>query len=313
MIQRCIAGLLLTTICIGCNPCAYKIDPCLSHELSEQEIQNFPSSFEPLSSEERQTEWGRELLIADQFGHELDLYRAITGYKRALVLIPKDHPRRSQIEYDILYSYYIAGKYCEAIKAFEESSLPRISNDFPAFRDLLIILFFSYNKTNNPYRRDAILNLIRNLHPELAQDLDMSVAITTGNLNEVYTLEHRYKEGYRNHFCNFERQKLSVKKAQVFNALLPGAGYLYTGQKRTALTAFILNAAFITAAYELFNNGYPAAGVIVSSLEFGWYFGGINGAGLSAKYYNDQIYNCYAKEAMEDQRLFPALMLQKAF
>ena len=199
------------------------------------------------------------------------------------------------------------------VENFEKGTLSQVLQEFPAFKDLLVILFFSYDKVNNPYRRDAILQLIFQHDPQLAEDLQMSLAISEGNLCEIANLEHRQSQGYRDIICQYQSQTLSVQKAQIYNALLPGAGYLYTGQKRTAITAFLLNAAFITASYELFHNGYPAAGVIMTSLEFGWYFGGINGAGLSAKYYNDQVYNCYAREVMQDQHLFPILMLQRAF
>lgn len=90
-------------------------------------------------------------------------------------------------------------------------------------------------------------------------------------------------------------------------------GYLYTGQKKTALTSFLLNGLFLAATVELFRNGYPVAGVLTASLEFGWYFGGINGAGLSAKYYNDQLYSSCMQEAMLTENLFPVFLLQKSF
>jgi len=305
---------LLLLMLSGCNPRAYDIDACVTVETTEEYIQSLPSFFAPLTPEEQKTPWGRELYIANQFGPELDLYRAITGFKRALFLIPEEEvERRHQIEYDIFYSYFLAEKYCDAVSHFEHSQLAYVPQNFPAYRDMLVMLYVSYDRAGNPYRRDAILQVIAEYDPELAEDLQMSRSISTGDLCGALNCDHRFTEGYQAVFCQYEQEKLSVKKAQFYNAVLPGAGYLYTGQTRTALTAFILNAAFITATYELFHNGYPAAGAIVASLEFGWYFGGINGAGLSAKYYNDQLYNCYAKEIMLDQNLFPILMLQRAF
>jgi len=312
--KRVFCLLVILALLSSCNSRSYDIDACVSLEPTEEYIQSLPSSFEPLTPKEQGTAWGRELFIANQFGPELDLYRAITGYKRALILIPEEEiKRRHQIEYDIFYSYFLAEKYCEAVDHFEKSHLAFVPRDFPAYRDMLIMLYVAYDRAGNPYRRDAILQVIAEYDPDLAEDLQMSRFISTGDLCGVLSADHRLADGYRMVFCQYDHQKLSVKKAQFYNAVLPGAGYLYTGQTRTALTAFILNAAFITASYELFLNGYPAAGAIVASLEFGWYFGGINGAGLSAKYYNDQLYNCYAKELMLEQNLFPILMLQKAF
>ena len=40
------------------------------------------------------------------------------------------------------------------------------------------------------------------------------------------------------------------------------------------------------------------AGIFTASLEAGWYLGGINGAGLSAKIYNDRLYSELGKEAL---------------
>ncbi len=312
--KQFVSFIVILWCACGCNPVAYDIDPSVTLEPTEGYIKSLPSSFPPLSSEEAATDWGRELLIANHFGPELDLYRAITGYKRALILIPQnDAERKHQIEYDILYSYFIAGKYHEAVTHFERSGLANVPSDFPAYRDMLVIIYFSYDRVGNPYRRDAILRFIIDYDRLLAEDLEVSRCIQEGDLCALYQVEHRYAEGYKKIFCQYQSQTLSVGKARLFNALLPGAGYFYTGQTRTALTAFLLNAAFITATYELFQNGYPAAGAIVASLEFGWYFGGINGAGLAAKYYNDRVYDCYAKEVMLDQNLFPLLMLQRAF
>jgi hypothetical protein len=109
--------------------------------------------------------------------------------------------------------------------------------------------------------------------------------------------------------CN----KKSVSKAQTLNAILPGAGYYYVGQKKSGLTSFIINALFIAATYQLFDHGYIAAGIITGSLECGWYFGGINGAGLAAKEYNEQLYQSLGKEFMIQNRLFPILTIQKGF
>jgi hypothetical protein len=112
---------------------------------------------------------------------------------------------------------------------------------------------------------------------------------------------------------NYFSEKKSVKKAQFLNALLPGAGYLYLGQKKSALTAFCLNTLFITAAYQFFKHHHFAAGLITTSFESGWYFGGIYGAGEEAKYYNERLYEQNASRVLNAHNLFPALMLDHAF
>ncbi len=100
---------------------------------------------------------------------------------------------------------------------------------------------------------------------------------------------------------------------QLLNALIPGAGYLYIGQKKSALTAFLLNGLFIAAAYQFFHHRHVAAGIITTGFEAGWYFGGIYGAGEEAKYYNERLFEKNAATVLNDYKLFPALMMQYAF
>ena len=88
---------------------------------------------------------------------------------------------------------------------------------------------------------------------------------------------------------------------------------MYIGQKKSALTAFLLNSLFIAAAYEFFHHGHVAAGIITTSFEAGWYFGGIYGAGEEAKYYNERVYEQDATAILNDTKLFPVLMIQYGF
>lgn len=63
--------------------------------------------------------------------------------------------------------------------------------------------------------------------------------------------------------------------AGTLSALLPGAGQLYTGHHRDAGLALALNAAFIGAAAEAFDNDSPILGGILVFFELGWYGGNI--------------------------------------
>ena len=80
------AGLALTQV--SCQPACQKMEPTIICRLPTHRISTLPSAFPPLSSEERQQEWAKELLMGDAFAKECDFYRAITCYKRALILLP---------------------------------------------------------------------------------------------------------------------------------------------------------------------------------------------------------------------------------
>lgn len=286
-----------------------EFEPSISYTPTTQLTVSRASAFPPLLASERRQDWGKELVIGDAFACEMDLYRALTCYKRADVLIPEKFPeRRLQINYNIVQCYYLGDKHQETIDAFEKGPLSFVSPSFPAFDDLIIMLYESYQCVDQTEKACKFLQLIESRAPETASRLRLSEAL----LHADFCVLDDEPE-LADFTANYHAQTLSVRRAQVLNAFLPGAGYLYIGQKQSALTSFVLNALFIAAAYHFFENGNIAAGLITSSLEAGWYFGGINGAGLAAKEFNERLYSGSTRELMIQRRLFPVLMLQCAF
>lgn len=302
--------LCVLSLLSGCQQNSCQFEPTIVYVPPARLVEDLPSAFPPLSPQELRQDWGKELIIANGFALENDFYRAITGYKRALFLIPPKYPeRRFQIEYGIMQSYYRAGKYCETIETFDHSTLTNVPDTFPAYDDLLIILQDSYTEIGQPEKACKILSLIESRNRCTAEKLELSQSLRSADFN-CLTQNDPLTCGF---LASYQQQAKSVQKAQLLNAILPGAGYLYVGQGKTALTSFAINALFIAAAYQFFHHGNVAAGIITASLETGWYFGGINGAGLAAKAYNECIYSNAAKELMLQERLFPILMLNYAF
>jgi tetratricopeptide (TPR) repeat protein len=69
-------------------------------------------------------------------------------------------------------------------------------------------------------------------------------------------------------------------------SIVPGGGQVYCNRYQDALTAFLLNAGLIWAAWEAFDNELYALGSVISFVEFGFYAGNIYGAVSSAHKYN---------------------------
>jgi len=303
-------------ILTSCHENSTLLEPKIFYFPQERHIKTLPSPFIPLAREEKETMWGKEILIAQSFAREMDLYRAITAYKRAKILLPSVMKERVwQIEYSILLCYYLGHKYQEVVESFEDSDLKNVPETFPAYINLLLILYDSYQRRDNIARAQAILNLIEKQDPELARDLVLGTSINEGVLSAIQFLSEMEPVNieaiqFLDDFCTNAK---SVRKAQALNAILPGAGYYYVGQKKSAFTSFIINSLFIWASYEFFDRGYIAAGLITTSLEAGWYIGGINGAGLAAKAYNEAYYSECGKDLMIRKKLFPVLMFQYAF
>ncbi len=299
----------------SCTRVPDTIEPKIDYSVQDRYLLRLPSPFTPLSEEEKTEEWAKEYRIAMGFAKELDLYQAITGFKRALFLLPQTaRQRQTELQYEVLLCYYIAKKYAEVIQTFETSSLRFLGPEFPAARDLCLILFDAYNKIGQKEKAARILQYMQIQYPADAQKAELCEVLLEGNVAAVRQLAALPEYSYLNSLVDcYDTTKKSVQKAQVLNAILPGAGYLYLGQKQSAVTAFLLNGLFIGASYYFFHKGNVPAGVIFTGFESGWYFGGIYGAGEEAKFYNERMYEKCATPVMNEHKLFPILSLRYAF
>lgn len=308
-----LAMTVFGSLTTSCQPVDCQFEPLIEYYPNPVVLQARTTAFEPLSSKECRRDWGKEMLIAQDFAKEQDYYRAITAYKRALFQMPShEKQRQPEIEFCIIQAYYLGCRYAEAIETFEKSSLLFASADFPPLQDMLTMVYECYLQIDECEKAQNVLNHLQNRNAEKANKLEAYRAFTQADECSLACLVD--PNGVYNAFLwNYRTQKKSVRKAEFYNAILPGAGYLYIGQKNTALTSFVINALFIAAAYQFFDRGYPAAGLITASLETGWYFGGIYGAGLAAREHNQCLFQKNAEDTMVNNKLFPILMIQTTF
>lgn len=316
LVNMYVLSLVFFAVFSSCTSTGQDFCPKIYQNPGKNEIQAFSSPFQPLALEERTAAWGREMLFGTTFAKDADFFRAITCFKRALILIPEAQMgRRLQAHYHIIQCYYWGGKYSEMIETFEDSPLQRASSAFPAYKDLLIMLRHAYESVGNTEQVKRFQKLLEESYPGEAKTQSLSSVLRTGQIEQAYLLakEHPRRAAVESTLDGFELQKLSVKKAKTLNALLPGAGYFYVGQPQAALTSFTLNALFIAAAYHFFDEGNWAAGLVTLSLEGGWYFGGINGAGIAANEYNRTIYESSVGDLLCREKFFPFLTLRFSF
>lgn len=264
--------------------------------------------------EERQQPWAQELLVGEAFGEELDFYRAITAYKRALILMPLNRKeRREQAEYGILLAYYLAGKYNDATAFFYRTSLMKVGPEFPAYEELLLLLEDSFRQTGECDKAASLLQSLDQTKDGEKLRLGDAVASADFVTMDNYLARHPENVDLSAFLCDYRSEALSPSLAARLNGLLPGAGYWYVGQKRAAVTSFLINALFIWATYSFFDHGHIAAGIVTLSFECGWYFGGMQGAREAAIAYNKYCYERRAKNFLVNERLFPVLMFTTGF
>jgi len=308
------AIFLITT---GCAKSTEPIQPKIHYTVSETRLKNLPAAFAPLSDSEKAQEWGKEYFIGQKLAQKLDLYRAVTAFKRAEILIPGYLKKRLQeIQYYTVLSYYIGGRYEDVIEAFQTSDLLNIDPEFTAYRDLLIILHESYNRLKEFEKAALVCKLLEEQDQGAALKIKISHAIAeydTPALAILNAPKTKISSETSAMLSSFQNEKKSVRAAQTLNAVCPGAGYLYLGQKQSAITAFLMNGLFIYASYYFLHEGNLAAGIITTSLEAGWYFGGITGAKESAKLYNERLYENKATYLMQQNELHPVLSLTHSF
>jgi len=254
---------------------------------------------------------------------------------------PGEVGRKRETQYYTLLCYFLGNRHSDVIDLFNDSELRFVAPTFSTYHDLLVILYESYLKTDEKERALQYYKLLKQHYPETAEKIYISTAMADGKLDllDAWTQEHKHPVPVEDVVASAENfyarpepqksweeeskdittmlkryslQKKSPAKAQFLN-ILPGAGYLYVGQKQSALTSLLLNGLFIGATYGFLSNGYYAAGAITASFELGWYLGGIYGAGQAAKLYNERIYEKVAFDTMHRDKLFPLFRLEHAF
>lgn len=82
---------------------------------------------------------------------------------------------------------------------------------------------------------------------------------------------------------NFNQTVKSPALAGIMSALIPGAGYLYSGRLKEGLSAFAINGLLIYGIYALFKNGNTGSGILTSMVCVPFYLGNIIGSANAAE------------------------------
>jgi tetratricopeptide (TPR) repeat protein len=96
------------------------------------------------------------------------------------------------------------------------------------------------------------------------------------NLSLIYTLAENYDEA----------EKKSLYIAGLSSAIVPGAGYFYTGKYKLGIFSFFTNAALIYGIYDGYKKNNKLQMIFFSVIEFSFYNYSIVGSIKSADEYN---------------------------
>ncbi len=270
----------------------------------------FPASSPAQNQSGEEKEAERLLKFAGNLLGEGDYYRAITEYKRFISYYPLS-PKIPDARIGIANSYYKAEKYSEAIDSYRD-----FLNKYPEnarLEEAILNLANSFIKTKD---RDSAMRLLNEIEKEMP-DSDVAEKLKL-LLGKNLIREGRYEDAERE-LGNIKEKsgekedadkllenlkgvkELKLKSpmlAGLMSSVLPGAGQVYSGRKKDAVFAFLLNGLFAWGAIESFNRDIYVAGAILSFFEFGWYTGNIYNAVSNTHKYNRKLQNNYLDNAL---------------
>lgn len=257
-----------------------------------------------------------QLRVADAFMQEKEYYRAITEYKRFLILFP-DSGRSDYALLQAGIAYFRGGDNDGAIK-----NLSALRDKYPQSPHVADASFFEglsyWKKKEHAKAGDLFLALV-DVYPDSsyaprALAGAALIELDKDNPLETKSLLRRFVETYPDHpKTGAVREAISMldgyadlpQKSEVLagimSALLPGAGYAYAGDYGTAVMSLLVNGAFIAGTWTAFAQELYAVGALAGGVGVPFYIGNIYGSALAVKKWNQAV----RQEARE--RVYAAL------
>jgi tetratricopeptide (TPR) repeat protein len=247
-----------------------------------------------------------QLKIADAFMEEGEYYRAVTEYKKFLILFP-DSAKADYAAFAIGMAYFKGEDYGAAARSFlaVREKYPESGYAIPAG----YLEGSSQWKLKNYDRARAALETLAEQHPESEYAPRSLVVICLAALDENkaevsrQALE-RFLDRYARHRGSENvsealtlldlYQQLPEKSpvlAGVMSAILPGSGYIYAEHYGDGITAFLINGLFIAGTVtSIHQENYAVAG-IVGGVGVPFYLGNIYGSANAVKKWNLAVRN----------------------
>jgi TolA-binding protein len=242
-----------------------------------------------------------QLKMADVFMEEGEYYRAITEYKKFLILFP-DSEKADYAVFKTGMAYYRGEEYGPSLQHFSV-----LGEKYKASRYLPEASYYkglSYWKIKDREKARAAFDTLAEIFPQsefaplalvagsLVTFEEENVAASTKRLE---WLTDRYPEhpGSKNAkeamtlIDQYPRlPEKSETLAAVMSAVLPGSGYIYADRVGDGITAFLINALFIAGTIAAINGENYAVAAIVGGIGLPFYVGNIYGSANAAKKWN---------------------------
>lgn len=232
-----------------------------------------------------------------------DLYRAATEYSRLIHYYPGSTDVE-QAYAGLARCHYGLAEFLEVVRVAEAyyDAVPRADDD----QEMRYTMGLSYFQLGNyPRARETFATIVESGAEPYASKATMLAAASFAHQGDweasarafeaVPSTSPFHARAVANRELASQAQTPDHKNPRLAGILgvVPGLGYLYAGYRQTALSAFLVNGAFIWATVEAFDSGQNGLGAVLGVLSFGWYSGNIYGSVRSAHRHNQKIDSDY--------------------
>lgn len=247
-----------------------------------------------------------QLKIADAFMAEGEYYRAITEYKKFLILFP-DSAKADYAVFKIGLAYFKGEEYSAAAQSFSA-----MREKFPQSRYVVQAGYLEssclWKMKNYEMARAKLESFVdQNADSEYAPRAIIVISLAALDKDEIDVSRcalERILERYAAYFgavqvreaiAQLDRYRELPEKSPVLagflSAILPGSGYMYAEHYGDGITAFLINGLFIAGTLTAIHQENYALAGIVGGIGVPFYLGNIYGSANAAKKWNLGIRN----------------------
>lgn len=249
-----------------------------------------------------------QLRVADVFMEEKEYYRAVTEYKRYLILFP-DAMRADYAQWQIGKAFYEGEEYEKAVKSFIDLQTKFSRSEY--IPSAIYYQGLSYWRLRHYESARITLKNLADSYPDspyaplalatvslVALDAEDSASTRAAlsTLGALYPVDAGIL-GVSKAMRLLEEYDAIPRKspflAGLMSAVLPGAGYFYAERYGDGIMAFVINGLSVAGALSaVYNENYALAG-IVGGIGAPFYLGSIYGSANAARKWNAAIRNDY--------------------
>lgn len=262
---------------------------------------------------------GLLLRLGDSFQREGEHYRAITEYKKLLILFPGSRLAEDAL-FGIGMSYFRGEDYAFAAHTFSDLRLHYSAGK----HSVASRLYEGISQRRAGKYREAVLQFDTVLEEfprtEHAPRALVERSLVSLDLFETFEMRsdlERFLRAYPDHaMARPVREALHLTQsfdnlpakspllAGALSAVLPGSGYAYAGSYGDGITALVVNAVFIAGTLSAVRSDNDATALLAGGIGLTFYAGNIYGSANAARKWNLSL-----RTTLED-RIVSTLNLQ---